>query len=121
MKTIIIIILASLISIPAYAEAESNKDLLTKLVRKGMIEGCKGSKEQDYFRGFCEGITAHSVKYAKELNLCFKEPFDNMTASEISYIVGSHISKQDMSKGVNLLESLDGPIINAINHLFKCK
>lgn len=121
MKNLIFIILVSLISIPAYAETEPNRDILTKELRKRMVEGCKGSKERDYFRGFCEGITAHSVRYAKELNLCFKEPFDNMTTTEIAYIVGSHISKQNKGKGVNLLESLDGPIINAINHLFKCK
>ena len=120
MKNVTLLLMVCIISIPAYAENSVNKDLLTKELRKRMVEGCKGSKERDYFRGFCEGIAIHSINHAKELNLCFKEPFDNMTPSEIAYIIGSHISKQKHN-GVDLLESIDGPIVNAINHLFKCK
>ena len=103
---------------------EKQKQLREKQLRmakkelyKRMIEGCKGSKERDYMRGFCEGIVGYSLKKAKELNLCIPAPMNDMTVNEIAFIVGSHLSKTNNYK----FESQDEPIVKATDDLFKCK
>lgn len=123
MRNLLFSLLMLPLSMSAYADKQLPDLNALEMVAKSLqlnhvaAEGCKANKARSYLHGLCKGMVAYSVNHAKKLNLCIPDQMKSMTTVELSYIVGSSLSKRNDAKA----DTIETLLMNTIDDLFKCE
>lgn len=96
---------------PAITLEEVNKEILRRI-----SIGCKGDKNQDYWRGFCNAMVIAIRNKETNYNVCLPNTYKKMSDNELSVLLGAYIEKNNNM----VFKELDQPFIKGMQNLFPC-